>query len=69
MGAIVYLSDFGPLSNPVFPLWWDIVTVAVFSLRHLLLGDGRRPAVRRIERMVDEVVPDEEEALGPPLAH
>jgi amino acid transporter len=31
-GLIVYLSDFGPLKNPVFPLWWDIVAVAVFSL-------------------------------------
>src|SRR5919205_791466 len=32
MGAIVYLSDFGPMSNPVFPLWWDIVAVGIFSL-------------------------------------
>lgn len=31
-GLIVYLSDFGPLTNPVFPLWWDIVAVGVFSL-------------------------------------
>jgi amino acid transporter len=32
MGLIVYLSDFGPMKNPVFPLWWDMVAVAVFSL-------------------------------------
>jgi amino acid transporter len=32
MGLIVYLSDFGPTSKPVFPLWWDILAVAVFSL-------------------------------------
>jgi amino acid transporter len=32
MGLIVFLSDFGPLKNPVFPLWWDIVAVAAFSL-------------------------------------
>jgi amino acid transporter len=32
MGLIVYLSDFGPLANPWFPLWWDMVAVAVFSL-------------------------------------
>jgi amino acid transporter len=32
MGLIVYLSDFGPLKNPVFPLWWDMLAVAVFSL-------------------------------------
>ena len=32
MGLIVYLSDFGPTKNPVFPLWWDMVAVAAFSL-------------------------------------
>ena len=32
MGLIVYLSDFGPLKNPVFPLWWDMLAVAAFSL-------------------------------------
>jgi amino acid transporter len=32
MGLIVYLSDFGPLSNPIFPLWWDMLAVAVFCL-------------------------------------
>jgi amino acid transporter len=32
MGVIVWLSDFGPLKNPVFPLWWDIVVTVAFSL-------------------------------------
>ena len=32
MGLIVYLSDFGPLKNPLFPLWWDMLVVAAFSL-------------------------------------
>jgi amino acid transporter len=32
MGAIVYLSDFGPTAHPWFPLWWDMLVVAVFSL-------------------------------------
>ena len=32
MGLIVYLSDFGPLSNPVFPLWWDMLAATVSSL-------------------------------------
>src|ERR1700754_879996 len=32
LGLIVYLSDFGPLKNAVFPLWWDMVAVAVFSV-------------------------------------
>jgi amino acid transporter len=31
-GLIVYLSDFGPLKHPVFPLWWDIAAIAAFSL-------------------------------------
>jgi amino acid transporter len=31
LGLIVYLSDFGPLKNPVFPLWWDMVAVIIFS--------------------------------------
>ena len=32
MGLIVYLSDFGPTAHPWFPLWWDMLAVAVFSL-------------------------------------
>jgi amino acid transporter len=32
MGLIVYLSDFGPTANPWFPLWWDMLAIAVFSL-------------------------------------
>src|SRR5213082_2718924 len=32
MGLIVYLSDFGPLAHPWFPLWWDMLVVAAFSL-------------------------------------
>jgi amino acid transporter len=32
MGLIVYLSDFGPTAHPWFPLWWDMVAVAAFSL-------------------------------------
>ena len=38
MGLIVFLSDFGPLDNPWFPLWWDMVAVAVFCVGDLLLG-------------------------------
>jgi amino acid transporter len=32
MGAIVYVSDFGPTAHPWFPLWWDMLAVTVFSL-------------------------------------
>jgi hypothetical protein len=32
LGAIVYLSDFGPTAHPWFPLWWDMLAVTVFSV-------------------------------------
>jgi amino acid transporter len=32
MGLIVYLSDFGPTAHPWFPLWWDMLAVALFCL-------------------------------------
>ena len=32
MGAIVYVSDFGPIAHPWFPLWWDMLAVTAFSL-------------------------------------
>jgi amino acid transporter len=32
LGLIVYLSDFGPTAHPWFPLWWDMLAVAGFSL-------------------------------------
>jgi len=56
MGAIVYLSDFGPLKHPVFPLWWDMLVVAAFSL--VVYGWAMRVALtaERIDRMIGEVV-------------
>jgi hypothetical protein len=52
MGLIVYLSDFGPLKNPVFPLWWDMVVVAVFNL--IIYAWAQRVALPReaIERLI-----------------
>ena len=32
LGVIVYISDFGPLKNPIIPLWWDTAVVAAFSV-------------------------------------
>jgi len=32
LGLIVYVSDYGPMKTPLIPLWWDIGTVAAFSL-------------------------------------
>ena len=56
MGAIVYLSDFGPLKDPVFPLWWDIGVVAAFSL--VIYFWAMRVALTRdrIEEMIGDVV-------------
>ena len=55
MGAIVYLSDFGPLKHPVFPLWWDIVAVAVWSV--VIYAWAMRVALsrERIEEMIGDV--------------
>jgi hypothetical protein len=69
LGLVVYLSPYGPLSKPVIPLWWDIATVAVLSLLIYYWAMAVALPSAEIERMVNEVVPDEEEALGPPLAH
>jgi amino acid transporter len=56
MGLIVYLSDFGPLSSPVFPLWWDMVVVAVFSLVIYFWAIAVALPAVRIEAMVNEAV-------------
>jgi hypothetical protein len=68
MGAIVYTSDFGPLKNPVFPLWWDILAVAVFSLIVFYWAMAVALPTERIEQMIGEVVLPEEEgvAMGVP---
>jgi amino acid transporter len=52
MGLIVYLSDFGPLANPVFPLWWDMLAVAAFTL--IIYAWAQRVALPRgeIERLI-----------------
>ena len=70
MGLIVYLSDFGPMTNPVFPLWWDMVAVAVFSTIIYFWAMAVALPTERIEEMVGDVVlPDEEDtAASEPLA-
>jgi amino acid transporter len=64
MGLIVYLSDFGPLSHPWFPLWWDMVVVAVFSLAIYYWAMAVALPAERIQRMIDEVVVPEEADLA-----
>jgi amino acid transporter len=70
MGAIVYLSDFGPMTNPVFPLWWDIVAVAIFSAIIYFWAMAVALPTERIEEMIGDVVLPEEEdmAANEPLA-
>ena len=63
MGLIVYLSDFGPLKSPVFPLWWDMLVVAAFSLVVFYWAMRVALPAERIQRMVDEVVVPEEAAV------
>jgi hypothetical protein len=70
MGAIVYLSDFGPMTSPVFPLWWDMVAVAIFSALIYFWAMAVALPTERIEAMVGDVVLPEEEdaAASEPLA-
>ncbi len=53
MGLIVYLSDFGPTAHPWFPLWWDMVAVAVFSLGIYFWALRLALPVEKIERLID----------------
>jgi amino acid transporter len=65
MGAIVYLSDFGPLKSPVFPLWWDILVVTAFSLIVYYWAMAVALPAERIEEMIGEVVLPEEAGVAP----
>jgi len=71
MGTIVYLSDFGPLTSPVFPLWWDMVAVAIFSTIIYFWAMAVALPTERIEEMIGDVeLPDEEDDVvaSEPLA-
>jgi amino acid transporter len=65
MGAIVYLSDFGPLAHPWFPLWWDMLAVAGFSLVIFYWARAVALPTERIERMISQVVVPEEQEPSP----
>ena len=64
MGIIVYLSSFGPMKDPVIPLWWDIATVLVFSVIIYYWALNVALSTEEIEEMVEDYVPEEED-LGP----
>jgi amino acid transporter len=64
MGAIVYVSDFGPMKSPVFPLWWDMVVVAIFSAIIYYWAIAVSLSRERIEQMIGDVVLPEEEGIA-----
>jgi amino acid transporter len=68
MGLIVYLSDFGPLKHPWFPLWWDMAVVAVFSLAIYFWAMAVALPAEQIQRMIDQVVVPEEAAGQQPAS-
>jgi amino acid transporter len=53
MGAIVYLSDFGPTAHPWFPLWWDMLAVAAFALAIFYWALRVALPTEDIQRLVD----------------
>ena len=69
LGLIVYLSDYGPLTNPVIPLWWDMVVMAAFSLAIYYWAMHVALPSAKIEEMVTQVVLPEEGDLDPLPAH
>ena len=64
MGLIVYLSDFGPLKNPVFPLWWDMLVVTAFSLAIFYWALHVALPTERIEQTIAEGAAQEEPATA-----
>jgi amino acid transporter len=69
LGVIVYLSDYGPMSDPVIPLWWDMGVMAVFSLVIYYWALSVALSTEKIETMVNQVVLPEEGDLAPMPSH
>ena len=69
LGVIVYLSDYGPLTDPVLPLWWDMAVMAVFSLVIYYWALHVALPTRKIEDMISQVVLPEEGDVGMLPAH
>lgn len=63
MGLIVFLSDFGPLAHPWFPLYWDIVATAVFSAIIYYWAVHVALTTEEINKVVHSALVEEEEAL------
>jgi amino acid transporter len=69
LGVIVYLSDYGPLDNPVIGLWWDMLVMAAFSLVIYYWALNVALSTEKIDEMIEEVVLDEEEGSGVETIH
>jgi amino acid transporter len=69
MGVIVWKSDFGPDKHPWFPLWWDILATAVFSLIIYFWAMMVALPADRIQELIDASAADEtgHTALGEAL--
>jgi amino acid transporter len=65
LGLIVYLSPYGPLTDPVLPLWWDMAVTAAFSLVIYYWAMAVSLPAETIEHMINEVVVPEEETDEP----
>jgi hypothetical protein len=52
------------MTNPIFPLWWDIVAVAIFSAIIYFWAIAVALPAERIEEMIGDVVLPEEEGMG-----
>jgi amino acid transporter len=63
MGLIVYLSDFGPLKHPWFPLWWDMLAVASFSLAIYFWALRVALPAEKIQAMIDSGVREDAPVL------
>jgi amino acid transporter len=59
-GLIIYLSDFGPMKSPWFPLWWDMLALGLFSLVIYYWAMAVALPTEKIEQMVNQVVIPEE---------
>jgi amino acid transporter len=53
LGAAVYLSDFGPMKHPWFPLWWDMLVVAAFSLAIFFWAMRVALSTEKIEELIE----------------
>jgi amino acid transporter len=70
LGVIVYLSDYGPMTDPLIPLWWDMAVMAAFGLAIYYWALHMALSTDKIEAMIDQVVlPEEGGGLEPLPTH